>query len=81
MQNYRQKLKPLILIAIIMLIFSALDGKITHEEWYSFGVICLLVIPFLDDVGHQHSQRRQIQAAALCAGHIHRHIRRKLYAA
>ena len=46
MQNYRQKLKPLILIAIIMLIFSALDGEITREEWYSFGVICLLVIPF-----------------------------------
>ncbi|WP_315367333.1 hypothetical protein [Kingella oralis] len=46
MQNYRQKLKPLIIIAIIMLIFSALDDKITHEEWYSFGVICLLVIPF-----------------------------------
>ena len=33
MQNYRQKFKPLILIAIIMLIFSALDGKITREEW------------------------------------------------
>lgn len=35
----------------------------------------------LDHVGHQHPQHGQIQAAALCAGHIHRHIRRKLYAA
>lgn len=46
MQNYRQKLKPLIIIAIVMLIFSALDGKITNQEWYTFGVLCLLVIPF-----------------------------------
>ena len=37
--------------------------------------------PLLDDVGHQHPQRRQIQAAALRAGHIHRHFWRKLYAA
>ena len=37
--------------------------------------------PFLDDVGHQHPQRRQIQAAALRAGHVHRHLRRKLHAA
>ena len=46
MQNYHQKLKPLIIIAIVMLIFSALDGKITNQEWYTFGVLCLLVIPF-----------------------------------
>lgn len=37
--------------------------------------------PLLDHVGHQHPQRRQIQAAALRAGHVHRHLRRKLHAA
>ena len=46
MQNYIQKLKPLAIIAVILLVFSAMDGKITGEEWYSFGVICLLVLPF-----------------------------------
>ena len=35
----------------------------------------------LDNVGQQHPPRRQIQAAFIRAGHIHRHFWRKLYAA
>ena len=66
MQNYIQKLKPLAIIAVILLVFSAMDGKITSEEWYSFGVICLLVIPFGPcGTSHPHAGKFRLPLYAL----------------